>query len=768
MPRKKAELPTELSVFSRLLWGGDRFRINETGEDAYGLICSDGTGKTKSLPWSNIAALLESGELVEEKGIFDAEGKLAPQGSPYITIAACKTSDHKTIMRRLLWVRDHVHPDWLAGEVQLTKKSLDPYIVIKHEEVEAKLREIFGEKPKKPRRGQPTGVAAPSYSALKRDHLIFRRPGFLPSEFRSKTENCVHGGKRVKPDRRAECLKVIREIHANEGRMTLAGLRQHLKAVLPEGMAAPHEDTLAKMIRDMPDGRVIGARFGLKAMVEQRGLFSEGPRYTMVGEMIYLDCWKTDIVLILKDCGAWMRLSRNVRRLLQSVLKDRVWVCVAMCMASRAILGIAFDIAETPEVTRRALRMAVSDRQMYAEMAGCKQPPVPQIGIAGIRHDSGPAFTDKDFHFAALAITGDTAIGIVNRPRYRGALERFFRTVAMQLLAYFTGRTFSNVVERGEYNSQDRASVIMEAFGNAFFRYVNDVYHLRGHGGLSGQPPIDFFGEALEETGCADIPNSDQLRIGFGIRKEATLTGEGIRYMGIQYQAKWLAPLLRDGGRKMMIFMVDPVDLGRLSVLHENAWHTIPGPLEMQGVGLTQLIRTSNQLKAKHGAQAELHWPIVAEALKDFAALGAKSKVEAQLLDTSYDSEFLDNAERAMTLRLVFRPAPSSFVAPLSITAGGLGKGFAVQGNILPIGPFGGTEAEAEPDREQDDEVYESVPDVDEVDVDSDLIDDVAVAEVEESEPDTVPTISAPQTVDIRPAVKKARRIFSNKENDDE
>jgi hypothetical protein len=56
------------------------------------------------------------------------------------------------------------------------------------------------------------------------------------------------------------------------------------------------------------------ARFGFKKAREVKGNNAQGPRYTRMGEMVMMDCWKVDIVVLLKRCGIWMNLSRAQKR----------------------------------------------------------------------------------------------------------------------------------------------------------------------------------------------------------------------------------------------------------------------------------------------------------------------------------------------------------------------------------------------------------------------------------------------------------------------
>lgn len=367
-------------------------------------------------------------------------------------------------------------------------------------------------------------------------------------------------------------------------------------------------------------------QLGLKRTKEKRGSNAEGPRYTRIGEMVTMDCWKTDIVVLLKKLGIWMRLSRRQKK--EWGVRRRVWVCVAMDVSNRKVVGIGFGLSESPELTRRVLRMVGSGTSEEASVVGCQSPPSSGIGIEILATDSGVAFRHGFFTSSALSLVDQLKVGIVGQPWRQAMKERLFRTTKEQALPYFSGLSFGNPVARGDFDAMADASNTLCVFGNGLFRYFFDVYHMSGHRGLDGQPPKNRFDDALEATGMKPAPTDAIRLIAFGLERELPLTSQGLTHMGIEYKAVWLADIFKKRVATTMRVKVDPCDLGHLGVLWDDEWQIVDASPEFFGVGATLWRQKREELARRYGQQAEINFPIVAQALRDTKANADRERLE--------------------------------------------------------------------------------------------------------------------------------------------
>jgi len=642
-------------------------------------------------------SIRDTGSIIEEENFFNDDGSAAAAERADANLSGMTDEQ----LYDCHWMHEYMvrlHDGYRKKLVRLHEASLHAYFTLdlQLEIHTATLKRL--ERFKRGRKGQNTGLPVrPSASDLKRAYRLFRLPGYRIEDHRKHYYRCTQGGKRLEPFVQVVSENVVMEFHAAEQRMNRSAIRRLIGARLndgkPEGewtIQPPSDGAIKRIITGLKASKLIGSQRGEGAMEDETGSWTKGPIYTRPGEMVQLDCYKTDLVVFLQRAGIWANLSRAWRRLLGK-FRRRVWVCVCIDVATRCVLGISFGLAESAELAVRALRMALSDKSIYAKVSSSGGKPPRAIGIAGIRTDSGAAFRSARFQNVAYNVTRNVQIGVVGISRHRGTVERFFRTSHEGFISFWTGRTFSNVVERGDYDPVARVSAFLADFGNGFFRWCTDVYHGLGHGGLGGQPPIDCFKEAIADTGYVPIMGPDRMRIAFGIDIERKLTPLGLRFAGIQYSANWMAERFKNSSRKSkdskgrigqwMRFKVDPEDLGRISVLVDGQWATLPGPPEMQGIPLSFWKMKCEALARKHGEQASVRFETAAKALLSFADQSAEARCKAQLEDWSYDSDKLERADERIKLTFVYRPQPKAHGGPRIISQSG---GYSTGARLSP------------------------------------------------------------------------------------
>ncbi len=159
------------------------------------------------------------------------------------------------------------------------------------------------------------------------------------------------------------------------------------------------------------------------------------------------------------------------------------------------------------------------------------------------------------------------------QPNYGGHVERAFRTF-MSKTHTVSGTTFSNVGERGDYGSDDTASMTLDEFERWFTTFVVEVYHQRVHKGISNVPPIKLFEQSI--LGTPDRPgiglpslvaDEDRLRLDFLPYVERTIQEYGVLIDNIHYYADVLRPWIhaRDEVnpklKRRFIFARDPRDI---------------------------------------------------------------------------------------------------------------------------------------------------------------------------------------------------------------
>lgn len=696
---KQEPSPYLVTPLARLRWGVDHFRMIDANEECFVLECTNGTGIKRKLDRNDVERLVDCEALVIEHGHFDLNGSVAEGKAFNHVLASYPIVKQSRALEDLEWVKA-LHEDHLAGKVKLyidLERLVLPCgavpINVWIPANLAKIRErcrlarqiVDPTLPKKPRKGAKTNdVEPPGVTQLKANLRKFRDPSFNVVHLVDRWDNCDQGGKRLSFEVQDAMLEVVNELFARNTRFTPAQVRKHIAAKLTldagKTVAGPCHEALARYLSTLDNGRLMLGQFGFKRAREMTGSNAKGPVYTRVGEMILMDCWKVDMITLLKRSGLWMHMTRAQKKAWG--LRRRVWLCVAIDAATRVVLGMAFGLSETPELSRRVLRMVVSDKADEAEVTGCQAPPTPAIGVEGLRTDSGIAFRHGFFVSAALSLVDHLKVGIVGKPWRQGLMERFHRAPKEQLLPYFDGLTQGNPVVRGDYDAMADAHTTLEVFGDAMFRWANDSYKMQAHRGLDNQPPANRFEETVAATGMKAPPSDDLKRVAFGLEVERQLTAQGITYLGIEYKARWLAEMFKRQGRKKIVLQVkiDPCDLGRISVLHDDVWETVDGPTQFRRIGVTAWKATREALARRYGKQAEMNFGIVAQALMDIKAWGARERLEAGMVDMTYDNLKLKAEADAIQLHVIYSPTPDQHGRTVNITGGGFGKGFVTSG----------------------------------------------------------------------------------------
>src|SRR3546814_3688273 len=108
--------------------------------------------------------------------------------------------------------------------------------------------------------------------------------------------------------------------------------------------------------------------------------------------------------------------------------------------------------------------MVVIDKTKLADLAGATTSwdmyGLPETIVT----DAGSGFISVAFRSAVSELGAESMLPPAGRPQMRGRIERVFGTIHTQLLSWFDGSTFENVVARGDYPADaDRKSTRLNA-----------------------------------------------------------------------------------------------------------------------------------------------------------------------------------------------------------------------------------------------------------------------------------------------------------------
>ncbi|MBN9248436.1 MAG: hypothetical protein J0I81_13525, partial [Hyphomicrobium sp.] len=119
--------------------------------------------------------------------------------------------------------------------------------------------------------------------------------------------------------------------------------------------------------------------------------------------------------------------------------------------------------------------------------------------------DAGTSFANNDFCVRMIDAGITFEIAAAGVPFLRGTVERSLRSLDQKMIKRFAGRTGSNVKDKGEYDSQGRASLDLDELATALVRYQVDHYHNTPHAGLRGESPRACWLRLTEQFGVMAV-----------------------------------------------------------------------------------------------------------------------------------------------------------------------------------------------------------------------------------------------------------------------
>lgn len=370
--------------------------------------------------------------------------------------------------------------------------------------------------------------------------------------------------------------------------------RQSLAA---EPLVAPSSRTMYRLLANSNQYEMVALKEG-KASADRRFRVGKpGTKTARILERVEID--HTPLDLFLVDERTWLPLGRPT-------------LTVAIDHYSRLPLGYYLTYgAPSAAAVVGALRHAVLPKPATAIaipglLVENRWPSygLPEILVA----DNGLEFHGIDLDSIAFDLGFALVFCPKRQPRFKGAIERFLKTINYYFAHQLPGTSFARFHMRGDYDPQKCALLTLAEFKHLFEKWVVDVYGQTLHRGL-GTTPFARWNEGLRSNEPRLPKDLSTLQQRIGQSAERKLRRDGFELHGNRYNGEGLGPILRQYGEGVDIRVVfDPEDLGLVHVWGPSDLE----PIQVQalnlgyarGLTLTQntLIR---QLLRENGATAE-------------------------------------------------------------------------------------------------------------------------------------------------------------------
>lgn len=376
---------------------------------------------------------------------------------------------------------------------------------------------------------------------------------------------------------------------------------------------------------------------------------------------IEMDEWKADVRTWFGKLGITERLPIEIRDKLPQGANGRRWICAAIDVATRCIVGIR--IASEPSSTEavRLLRMVVQDKTEFAKAVGAQSAWEYHGGLGEVAADGGSAFQSTDFHTAVTDLQGNLHFPPVGIPELRATIERFFGTASTKLMPILSGRTFRSHEERGDYDSAGKTVLDDEDLLRILIKWIVDDYHHAPHGGLGGQSPAKRWKQLASDRFVVEPPDRHTRRAALGIELERTLSKQGILVATNHYSSPELREKFRHSRLRKFRVRVDPDDIGALSVLIDGRWYDAPAVMgDLDGITMDAWKHQFSLINIQNRKDAALTYGMRCEAIASIRATNAQRL--AQLLPGSVatTAELIDALDRTDFFGKAWQPADST------------------------------------------------------------------------------------------------------------
>lgn len=249
--------------------------------------------------------------------------------------------------------------------------------------------------------------------------------------------------------------------------------------------------------------------------------------------------------------------------------------------------------------------------------------------------DGGKDFQGKSLENACVQLGINIQDCPIRSPWFKGSIERHFRTLNDELVHTVPGTSFSNILDKGDYDPMKHACISMDEFLKAFHIWLIDFYAQKKNKGVNGIP-AELWKEGIKDAPIAYPPNRDELIVLLAAIEHRTIQKYGIELQGIIYNSKELMPLRKLANeykenskreaRKVLI-KYNPNDLSRIYVYDDltdrdgqyGQYIKVPAVNQEYTDGLSVW---------KHKVIKEYARKQTKEKLDEFALAEAKAKIE--------------------------------------------------------------------------------------------------------------------------------------------
>jgi putative transposase len=399
------------------------------------------------------------------------------------------------------------------------------------------------------------------YSTLYRWIKAYEKAGVLTVLVPKYNQRGGKGGVRIQEESELIMNKVIQTLYLNKQKLTPKQVYFEIKKrCVNADVTVPHENTVRNRIKKLSDKSVFkmreSRRNAERLFRNTDGMFPSG-KYPL--DVVQIDHTPVDLIIV----------DEQLREPI-----GRPFLTLAIDVYSRMITGFYISLKEPSyfSVSQCMSQSILSKEKVLRdhEVDG-------EWNIWGIPRtihlDNGQDFRSIELQRTCEQFGISIEWRPVARPQFGAHIERLIGT-SMQEVHTLPGTTFSNIQQRGEYDSSAEAIMTLAEFERWFCEYVVNVYNKRLHSMIGMTPEkkyeIGIFGDegSLGKGLPEKVEDEEYVRLSFLPSEERTIQQTGVSIDKIHYYhdvlRRWIKAKDERGNSRKFIFKIDPRDISQV------------------------------------------------------------------------------------------------------------------------------------------------------------------------------------------------------------
>lgn len=339
--------------------------------------------------------------------------------------------------------------------------------------------------------------------------------------------------------------------------LTMRSQINHYNHTMRTSLQCPSRATIYRMLQDLDDYTVTAERYGQKEADRKYRISGKGVSTLYPLERTEIDHTPLDIIVLDDKTG----LPAG-RPFLTCILDSHTRMPLA--------LSIGFEPPSELSVIR-ALQQAVWPKDHIVEGISDIQGQWPSYGIPSLLVcDNGLEFHSEHLRRVCGELNIELMFCPKHKPYYKGRVERFLGTLNRQVSQRIKGTTFSNIMERGEYNSAEEAVITLSELQEIVYLWAIDIYMQAEHRTL-GVSPYKKWTDDIQRI----VPNLPTSKGEFDLicakEYKRSLSHEGLRFKRLTYNSEQLRTMrIIYGNNAEVSFRVNPENIEKLWVYDSN------------------------------------------------------------------------------------------------------------------------------------------------------------------------------------------------------